>query len=57
MNSPSIVQQYADVIDANSGENFVMTLFDLMLEYKLIPKHNFGEHLAKVYNLDIKEKF
>lgn len=57
MNSPSIVQQYADVIDANSGENFVMILFDLMLDYKLIPKHNFNEHLAKVYSLDIKEKF
>ena len=57
MNSPSIVQQYADVIDANSGENFVMILFDLMLDYKLIPKHNFDEHLKKVYTLDEKERF
>ena len=57
MTSPSIVQQYADVIDANSGENFVMILFDLMLDYKLIPKHNFDEHLKKVYTLDEKERF
>ena len=44
-------------IDANSGENFVMILFDLMLDYKLIPKHNFDEHLKKVYTLDEKERF
>jgi len=57
MNSPLIVQQYAEVIDANSGENFVVALFELLEDYKLIPKPNFDEHLKKVYALDEKEKF
>ena len=57
MNSPLIVQQYAVVIDANSGENFVVALFELLEDYKLIPKEDFDEHLKKVYALDEKEKF
>ena len=57
----SMQQRYppldADVIDANSGENFVVALFELLEDYKLIPKEDFDEHLKKVYALDEKEKF
>ena len=57
MNSELTVQSYADPIDANSGENFVMTLLDQLQEEKLIPTPNFEEHLQKVYELDEQEKF
>jgi 3-deoxy-D-manno-octulosonate 8-phosphate phosphatase KdsC-like HAD superfamily phosphatase len=57
MNSEITVQSYADPIDANSGENFVMTLLDQLQSEKLIPNPEFEEHLKKVYELDLKEKF
>ena len=57
MNSEMTVQSYADPIDANSGENFVMHLLDQLQTENLIPTREFDEHLKKVYELDEKEKF
>ncbi len=57
MNSEMTVQSYADPIDANSGEDFVMHLLDQLQTEKLIPNPDFEEHLKKVYELDEKEKF
>ena len=57
MNSEMTVQSYADPIDANGGENFVMHLLDQLQREKLIPTPKFDEHLKKVYELDEKEKF
>ena len=57
MNSEMTVQSYADPIDANSGENFVMHLLDQLQTENLIPTPEFDEHLKKVYELDEKEKF
>ncbi len=57
MNSEITVQSYADPVDANSGENFVMHLLDQLQTEKLIPNPPFDEHLKKVYDLDEKEKF
>ena len=57
MNSAMLVQQFADPIEANSGENFVMTLLDQLQEEKLIPDPDFETHLTKIYELDEKEKF
>ena len=57
MNSEMTVQSYADPIDANSGENFVMHLLDQLQTENLIPTPEFDEHLKTVYELDEKEKF
>jgi 3-deoxy-D-manno-octulosonate 8-phosphate phosphatase (KDO 8-P phosphatase) len=57
MNSEITVQSFADPIDANSGENFVMHLLEQLQDEKLIPTPEFEEHLKKVYELDEKEKF
>ena len=57
MNSEITVQSFAEPIDANSGENFVMHLLEKLQDEKLIPTPDFEEHLKKVYELDEKEKF
>jgi len=57
MNSEITVQSFAEPIDANSGENFVMHLLQQLQDEKLIPTPDFEAHLKKVYELDEKEKF
>ena len=57
MNSEMTVQSYADPIDADSGDNFVMHLLEQLQSEKLIPTPEFDQHLKKVYELDEKEKF
>ena len=39
------------------GQNFVMDLFDWMRNRNMLPEYDFNEHLEKVYELDMKEKF
>ena len=53
----TVGQSFADPIDANSGENFVMHLLQQLQDEKLIPTPEFEKHLKKVYELDEKEKF
>ena len=54
--SPEIVKTHAVVLGPG-GENFVMRMFDSMLYWDLIKINDFDEHLAKVYELDLQEKF
>lgn len=54
--APKIVQGHATVLGPG-GENFVMRMFDHMEIMGTIKIDNFDEHLEKVYELDLKEKF
>ena len=54
--APLIVKDYAQEIMCLGGQNFITKLFDY-LSVKELPKFDFEEHLKKVYELDIKEKF
>ena len=54
--APEIVKTNA-VILGPGGENFVMRMFDSMVYWGLIKIDNFDDHLAKVYELDLQEKF
>jgi 3-deoxy-D-manno-octulosonate 8-phosphate phosphatase (KDO 8-P phosphatase) len=54
--APLIVKDYAQTLNISGGDNFVMQLFDY-LSVKELPKFDFDEHLKKVYELDMKEKF
>jgi len=54
--APLIVKDYAQTLNINGGDNFIMQLFDY-LSVKELPKFDFDEHLKKVYELDMKEKF
>jgi len=55
--SPRIVKRYAAEIDCPGGQNFVMQLLDKLISLGLITEQSFEEHIAKVYELDLKEKF
>jgi 3-deoxy-D-manno-octulosonate 8-phosphate phosphatase (KDO 8-P phosphatase) len=54
--APEIVKTNA-VILGPGGENFVMRMFDSMVYWGLIKVDNFADHLEKVYELDLQEKF
>ena len=54
--APEIVKEKAVVLGPG-GENFVMRMFDSMVYWKLIQVDNFADHLEKVYELDLQEKF
>jgi 3-deoxy-D-manno-octulosonate 8-phosphate phosphatase (KDO 8-P phosphatase) len=45
------------VINVKSGNNFVEALFSHLVFNKELPEFDFDEHLRKVYELDVKEKF
>lgn len=55
--APEKVKSLASVLKSKGGENVVMTLFDHLEYMGLLPKFNFADHLEKVYELDLKEKF
>jgi len=55
--APKEVQEIANVLDKNGGQNCVMSLFDQLKEEKLLPNFKLQEHIDNVYKLDIKEKF
>lgn len=55
--APDEVKEIATVLKANGGENVIMHLFDHLKKIELLPKYNFADHLEKVYELDLKEKF
>jgi 3-deoxy-D-manno-octulosonate 8-phosphate phosphatase (KDO 8-P phosphatase) len=54
--APEYVKQHAIVLSAG-GENFVMRMFDHMEVTGQFPVFNFDDHLKKVYELDLQEKF
>ena len=54
--SPEIVQDVAIRL-TKGGENFVMTMFDHMQKTNQLPAFDFLEHLERVYELDLQEKF
>ena len=54
--APDIVKTHAAVLGPG-GENFVMRMFDSMLYWGYIKIDNFADHLEKVYELDLQEKF
>jgi len=39
------------------GENLIVELFEFLEQKKQLPEYEFQEHLKKVYEIDIKEKF
>jgi len=57
LNSPSILQNISTVLHCNGGENAVMYLFEYLENKGLIPIVSYDEVMAKIYELDLKEKF
>lgn len=55
--APADVKIISVTLNANGGDNFVMTLFDYLNRKQLLPEYNFDVHLEKIYELDRKEKF
>lgn len=55
--APDEVCKVAQVIPRVAGDNVVAELFDTLVYEELLPKFDFQEHLNKVYELDMKEKF
>jgi len=54
--SPAIVKQVAIGL-TYGGQNFVMALFDHLERTEQLPVFDFIDHLEKVYELDLQEKF
>lgn len=57
IDAPYDVRKWCITLPVKGGENFVAKLFDHLQERTLIPNFDFDEHMAKVYELDLKEKF
>lgn len=58
--APNIVKENCKVLNCKGGDNFVAYLFDYLENIKssrIIPNFELGDHLDKIYNLDIKERF
>lgn len=55
--APRVVRESATILECCGGDNVVMHLFDYLSSMNLIPQFTFSEHLKKVYELDLKEKF
>lgn len=54
----AVVKEYAvSLALVPGGENFVMHMFDHMVKFGIIRVGNFADHLEKVYELDLQEKF
>ena len=57
IDSPHVVKQNARVLDAKGGENLIAKMYDHLEAKELISTGNFADHLDKVYELDLREKF
>jgi 3-deoxy-D-manno-octulosonate 8-phosphate phosphatase KdsC-like HAD superfamily phosphatase len=57
LDAPNIVRQNAKVLDGNGGENLIAKMYDYLESKGLISTGNFADHLDKVYELDVREKF
>jgi 3-deoxy-D-manno-octulosonate 8-phosphate phosphatase KdsC-like HAD superfamily phosphatase len=55
--APSIVKKSAITLNGRGGENLVAEVFEHLETKGLLPEYDFYEHLDKVYEIDIKEKF
>jgi len=55
--SPSCVKAIAQHLSGKGGENLIMELFERLDLAGKLPEYSFHEHLEKVYEIDIKEKF
>jgi len=55
--APRIVRSHAQILSGNGGENLIAEMYDYMEEKKFITTGYFPEHLQKVYEIDLKEKF
>lgn len=55
--SPSCVKRVAQHMQGNGGENLVLELFEYLERSGKLPKYEFDDHLRKIYELDMKEKF
>lgn len=55
--SPSIVKKSANELNCRGGENLIVELFEFLEKSNYLPSYNFQDHLNKVYEIDIKEKF
>lgn len=55
--SPSEVRKVAEILNSRAGNNVVAELFDLLNLESRLPDYDFDEHLQKVYELDLQEKF
>lgn len=55
--APTEVCKIAEILKRNAGDNVVAELFDNLNYESRLPEYDFEEHLKKVYELDLKEKF
>ena len=54
---PRIVRGNAQILSGSGGENLIAEMYDYMEEKKIIVTGYFPDHLQKVYEIDLKEKF
>ena len=55
--APRIVRGNAQILSGSGGENLIAEMYDYMEEKKIIVTGYFPDHLQKVYEIDLKEKF
>ena len=55
--APRIVRGNAQILSGSGGENLIAEMYDYMEEKKIIMTGYFPDHLQKVYEIDLKEKF
>jgi 3-deoxy-D-manno-octulosonate 8-phosphate phosphatase (KDO 8-P phosphatase) len=55
--APMVVRRVSQIIPINGGNNFIMHLFQELENQQLIPILEYDDVIAKIYELDLKEKF
>lgn len=55
--SPSRVKAIAQHLNGKGGENLIAELFEILDFAGELPEYTFHDHLEKVYEIDIKERF
>jgi len=55
--APAEVRKIAEVLPRNAGDNVIAELFDCLNYESQLPDYDFDDHLKKVYELDMQEKF
>jgi YrbI family 3-deoxy-D-manno-octulosonate 8-phosphate phosphatase len=57
VNSPRLVRQSARILQGRGGDNLIVELFDYLEINGLIPIVQYEQVIAKINELDLKEKF
>lgn len=55
--SPVVIRENSFTLNSRGGDNLIVELFEYLERFNLLPKYDINEHLKKIYEIDIKEKF